>query len=114
MNLTLEEVVELEDDDWLAIDTLIHTISWIEIALRIAHMQANRNEPDPGPTRGPAGYLHIYVDRFNAEVIEAHRGIMRNEALDWSHRVNKELRVTLGELHIKRVLGGAGRLGARM
>jgi len=63
---------------------------------------------------GPAGYLHINVDYFNAEVIKAHRGMMREEALTWGHRVNSDLRAALGELPMERVLGGAGQYGARM
>jgi hypothetical protein len=114
MSLTLKQIVEPVDGPWSALDTFIHTISWIENAVRIANLQADPNAPDPGPIRGPAGYLHINVDYFNAEVIKAHRGMTREEALAWSRQVNSDLRTALEKLPVERVLGGAGQYGARM
>jgi hypothetical protein len=114
ISLTADQVNELVDGSWSALDTFIHTISWIENALKIAYLQVDLNEPDPGPHRGPAGYLHINVDRFNAEVIEVHCGMTREEALEWSRRVNIDLRAALRTLPLERVLSGAGRYGARM
>lgn len=81
LSLTPKQTVEPVDGPRSALDTLIHTILWIENAVTIALLHADPNVPDPGPTRGPAGYLNINVNHFNAEVIEAHRGMTREEAL---------------------------------
>jgi hypothetical protein len=108
-SLSPDQFTKPVDNSWSALDVFIHTISWIENALRIAHLQTNAEEPDPGPNKGPAGYLHINVDKFNAEVIESHCGMTMNEALEWNHRVNNDLRNALRKLPTDRVLSGAGR-----
>jgi hypothetical protein len=77
-------------------------------------LEADPNEPDLGPRRGPAGYLHIWVDQFNADVFNAHEGWTREQALEWSGRVSNELLTALTRLPPERVLGGAGRRRARM
>lgn len=109
-----EQAMQPADGLWSAIDALVHATAWIENALRIARLQAEPNEPDLGPTRGAAGYLHINVDKFNADVFQAHRGWTRERALEWSQRTNAELRGALTVLPVERILGGSGRHGARM
>jgi hypothetical protein len=112
--LTPEQAAKPVDGPWSAIDALIHINAWAENSLRVAYLQAQADEPDPGPNRGAAGYLHINVEQFNAEVLETHRGWTREQALEWSERVNNELCVALTHLPMERFLGGSGRYGARM
>ncbi len=57
---------------WSAVDSLIHITSWKENALRV-RQQAEPEAPDPGPTKGAAGVLHISIDRFNEETLAARR-----------------------------------------
>jgi hypothetical protein len=113
-NLPKKLVSEPVDGSWSALYTLIHITAWIENALRVARLQADPSEPDPGPNKGAAGYLHIDVERFNTEVIEAHRGMGRAQALAWSHQSNADLWAELQKLPVERVLNGAGQHGARM
>ncbi len=113
-SLTPEQAAKPVDGPWSAIDALVHINAWVENSLRVAYLQAQPNEPDPGPNRGAAGYLHINVEQYNAEVFEAHRGWTREQALAWSERVNNQLCAALTQLPFERLLGGAGRFGARM
>lgn len=39
MNLTTEQTFEPADGSWSAMEVLIHTVSWIENAVRIAHFR---------------------------------------------------------------------------
>jgi hypothetical protein len=113
-SLSTEQATEPADGSWSAIDTLIHITAWVENGLQVAHLQARPDEPDPGPTRGPAGHPHINVDRFNADVFSAHQGWTREQALEWSDQVGNELLTALTGLPPERLLGGAGCHGARM
>jgi hypothetical protein len=113
-DLSTDQLMTLADGPWTVIDCLVHITAWIENALSIARLQANPDAPDPGPHRGPAGYLHINVDQFNAEVFQTHQHWPPDRALRWSDQVNTDLREALASLPPKRVLGGAGRYGARM
>lgn len=112
--LTPEQAARPVHGPWSAIDGLVHVTAWIENGLRVAHRQAQPGEPDPGPHRGPAGYLHIHVDQFNADVFHAHQGWALERVLAWSDRINGELLEALAALPTERSLGGAGRYGARM
>jgi len=47
ISLTVEQIVEPVDGSWSALDTLIHTVSWIENAVRIAHLLADPSLPIP-------------------------------------------------------------------
>lgn len=100
--------------EWSAVDSLVHITSWKENALRVARQQAEPDAPDPGPTRGPGGVLHINVDRFNAEVLAARRDWSAQQALAWANDVHRDLIEALRRLPEERVLGGRGRHGARM
>ncbi len=102
------------DGPWSTLDALIHITSWVENAVRVARQQRETDAPDPGPTRGPAGVLHIDVDRFNEAVVSAHRGWTREQVLAWNRRVSAELSAALAQLPIARVVNGRGRHGARM
>ncbi len=101
------------DGAWTPIDFLVHVTAWRGNALTVAYQQAAPAAPDPGPTRGPAGVLHINVDRFNAEVLAAHQGWTLDRAIAWSERGNADLLQALAQLPLGRVLGGRSRLGAR-
>lgn len=98
---------------WTAVDTLAHVTAWKENALKIARLQAEPDSPDPGPTRGPAGVLHINVDEFNKSVLNDHRDWGTQRTLEWSARVHRDLIQALEDLGPDRVLNGRGRHGAR-
>lgn len=101
-------------ETWSALETLVHVTSWKENALRIARDQARRRAPRIEGARGPAGVLHIDVDRFNHEVQAAHRGWTRKQVVEWSERVHRDPLSALAALPRDRLIGGRGRHGAFM
>lgn len=106
--------LERPGGEWSAVDSLIHVTSWKENALRIARQQAEPGAPDPGLTKGPAGVLHVNVDRFNAEALAARSDWSLRQALIWANEVHRDLLEALHRLPEERLLGGRGRHGARM
>jgi len=70
-------------------------------------------EADPGPSRGPAGVLHINVDAFNQQVLDDHHAWSRERVVEWSEQIHVSLLEALAALPTERVLNGRGRHGAR-
>lgn len=68
-----DEALHRPNEEWSAGDSLLHLASWKEKALRVARQRAEPGARDPGSTKGPAGALHINVDRFNNETLAARR-----------------------------------------
>lgn len=87
--------------------------AWKANALEIARRQAHPDAPDPGPTHGPAGVLHIDVDAFNAHVLEGHRDWPVARVVARSQDVHRQLVAALADLPTERLLNGRGRHGAR-
>ncbi len=113
-SVSKEVALERPGGEWSAVDSLIHITSWKENAVRVARQQAEPGAPDPGPTRGPAGVLHINVDHFNAEALAARSDWTVQRALTWSNEIHRDLMEALHRLPEERLLGGRGRHGARM
>lgn len=112
-SLSPRQLAETRNGAWTALDTLAHITAWNENALRIARAQAEPDAPDPGPSRGPAGVLHINVDKFNQQVLDDHHAWSRDRVVKWSEQVHVSLLEALGALPTERVLNGRGRHGAR-
>jgi hypothetical protein len=47
-----EQATEPAGGPWSATDSLVHITAWAENGLRVARLQAQPHEPDPGPTCG--------------------------------------------------------------
>lgn len=111
--LSPRQLAETRYGAWNPLDKLAHITAWNENALQIARLQADPAAPDPGPTRGPAGVLHINVDEFNQQVLDEHHAWSRDRLVEWSNQVHVSLLEALGALPTDRVLNGRGRHGAR-
>lgn len=112
--LRADQASSRTNDEWSAIDVLIHITAWQDNALRIARLQAAPDAPVLNPHSGPAGVLRINVERFNEEVFISHRDWMLEQAMAWHDQTNADLRSALAALPSERVLGGCGKYGACM
>src|SRR5574337_332560 len=70
--LSADQVSSHLDDDWSAIDVIVHITAWQDNALQIARSQAAPQAPALNPRSSPAGILRLNVQRFNDALFASH------------------------------------------